>query len=471
MLQDTLRSFAKQVAATLQAELDAGAEIPFELADSGSRRGRASLRLYSPQTGIFLARRWEAISALSGHGVAVEALAQSRCLDRYLACLRPGAGLRTPSRSVLAGRALRAFIEDVFREQGDFALSEERLEAALMRLEAANVADTGLVTLLASLHGIAIASPQIRLAERLSIARPQTLSGLPEQALGPELTWGRGQSELEQSADHVFVVLELSERDGRLDRALAQGRQMLRELLRALRLYGDGRIAFGALAWACAGDGPFTPLALGLAGRPHGMLVVRAEQEDELRAFCSLLSRRAPREGPVAWALRRFEQGCERTCELDGLSDHLLALQALLEPERIAVGLFASRLAALCAPAQERKQAAARVLRAIELERDHVNGEAERNGAAIDLAREIADHLRALLRDVICGHLQPDLAALADELTLAGDASEPISIKAEDGATGTAARAPAAPEQERTVRVRRTRRRTFVEQAQDALPI
>ncbi len=31
----------------------------------------------------------------------------------------------------------------------------------------------------------------------------------------------------------------------------------------------------------------------------------------------------------------------------------------------------------------------------------------------------MADHLRALLRDVICGHLDLDLAGLADELLLA----------------------------------------------------
>jgi hypothetical protein len=35
------------------------------------------------------------------------------------------------------------------------------------------------------------------------------------------------------------------------------------------------------------------------------------------------------------------------------------------------------------------------------------------------LARELSAHLRALLRDVICGHLAPDLVSLADEL-LAG---------------------------------------------------
>jgi hypothetical protein len=32
------------------------------------------------------------------------------------------------------------------------------------------------------------------------------------------------------------------------------------------------------------------------------------------------------------------------------------------------------------------------------------------------LVDELAEHLRALLRDVICGHLDPDLRSVADEL-------------------------------------------------------
>jgi hypothetical protein len=32
------------------------------------------------------------------------------------------------------------------------------------------------------------------------------------------------------------------------------------------------------------------------------------------------------------------------------------------------------------------------------------------------LADDVANHLRSLLRDVICGHLDPDLAVIADEL-------------------------------------------------------
>ena len=32
------------------------------------------------------------------------------------------------------------------------------------------------------------------------------------------------------------------------------------------------------------------------------------------------------------------------------------------------------------------------------------------------LVDELGEHLRALLRDVLCGHLEPDLRAVADDL-------------------------------------------------------
>ena len=153
------------------------------------------------------------------------------------------------------------------------------------------------------------------------------------------------------------------------------------------------------------------------------MLVVSAEQEDELRAFCNLVSRRAPHGNALAWALRRFELGCERERPFDALSDHLLALRALLEPEGPASGLLAGRLAALCATPEHRLQLTERTIAALELEREVVMGApAPRAGqsrsARQALARDMADHLRALLRDVICGHLDPDLVTLADRLLL-----------------------------------------------------
>ncbi|MGA7703452.1 MAG: hypothetical protein WB998_00995, partial [Solirubrobacteraceae bacterium] len=172
---------------------------------------------------------------------------------------------------------------------------------------------------------------------------------------------------------------------------------------------------------------PWSPLALGAGGRPHGMLLVSAEQEDELRAFCNLVSRRAPHENEVAWALRRFELGCERASEYEGVSDHLLALRALLggpselEPGGSPDGLLAARLAALCATPERRTELTERTLRAIALERDTVAGTAVERTSGLALARDLSDHLRALLRDVVCGHLPSDLVSLADELLLSGE--------------------------------------------------
>ncbi|MHB8531666.1 MAG: hypothetical protein ACYDC2_02990, partial [Solirubrobacteraceae bacterium] len=212
------------------------------------------------------------------------------------------------------------------------------------------------------------------------------------------------------------VVLVGQHDDPRL--ALAHGPEVLKDLLRALRLFGDGRVTLGSLGWARIGGGQWAALALGSGGRPHGMLVVTPEQEDELRAFCNLVSRRAPHGDELAWALRRFELGCGREDAFEALSDHLLALRALLEPEGPQSGMLPGRLAALCATPERRARLAARTARAIALERAAIDGTVFSRSGAPALAGELADNLRALLRDVICGHLAPDLVGLADELLL-----------------------------------------------------
>jgi hypothetical protein len=88
---------------------------------------------------------------------------------------------------------------------------------------------------------------------------------------------------------------------------------------------------------------------------------------------------------------------------------------ALLEPEGPTSGRLAGRLAALCALPEDRGALTARVAQTVALERAVVAG------LSVDpeldaLAGELADHLRALLRDVLCGHLDSDLTAVADEI-------------------------------------------------------
>jgi hypothetical protein len=419
-LETALTEFVEEAAQRLQSDLQAGAEVPFELNARRSRgRGSPELYCYRPLTDEFIRERWTALRGLASHTRAAEALKDFEGLDRHLLAhdLRVGRAGREADRptqrraGVQADAALRALLGDVFAEQSDFELREERLHGALARLDGSALTSATEVTLLATLHGLTIASPELPLAPGIGIARPDGLGGLPDDALAPAPEDGG------QEAGHLLAVFTVEDTDAL--GAIARGREALAELLRALRLFGDGRVTLGRLGWARVGTGAWVPLALPWGGRPHGMLVVTPEQEDELRAFCNLVARRAPRDDEPAWALARFEMGCERETELQALSDYLLALRALLEPEGPSSGLLAGRLAMLCATPAERVAMTERIVRALALERAAIAGAAPQRAGTEVLVRELADNLRALLRDVVCGHLGPDLVAFADELLAA----------------------------------------------------
>jgi hypothetical protein len=457
-LETALAEFVEEAAQSLQADLDAGAEVSFELTARSSRGRETPLYCYRPLTDAFIGERWVQLRGLDSHARAAQSLEGFEGLDRHLLAHdlragRAGRAGRDSRRDDGAGRwaggwaggstdsdspgrrgsgrvdvALRALLEEVFAEQSDFEVRDERLRGVLERLEGSALTSAAEVTLLATLHGLTIASPELQLAPGLGIARSEALGGLPDGALEPRAPDGA------EGAGHLLAAFTTEDTDA--FGAVARGREALGGLLRALRLFGDGRVALGRLAWARAGTGAWVPLALPWGGRPHGMLVVTPEQEDELRAFCNLVARRAPRDDDeLAWALARFEMGCERTTELEALSDYLLALRALLEPEGPSRGLLAGRLAALCAVPSERAAMTERVAQTIALERavvegaigGAVEGGAARGGATKPGAganapiRELAENLRALLRDVVCGHLAPNLATLADELLGPGE--------------------------------------------------
>jgi len=428
-LETALTEFLGAAADHLRAEVAAGAEVPFELGSKAGRRGHAATPLYCYRalTGQFIGEREAALKRLPGHAEAAKLLERFDGLDRYLTSVG-GDAARAKGRARVRA-AIKALLEDVFDEQTDFELRPERLQAGLERLQQSELANASEIALVATLHGVTIASAELPLASGLRIAQRDALQGVPEAAVSA-IDEGRAES-------HLIVLYTIEQDDTR--EALLTGRAVLQDLLSALRLFGDGRVTLGALAWARIGAGPWTPLALGAGGRPHGMLVVTVEQEDELRAFCNLVSRRTPHDNELAWALRRFELGCERA---DPHEAHLLALRALLEPEGPSSGLLAGRLAALCATPDERAELTERIVQAVALERSIVAGTAvKKKGAGKALAEDVAGHLRALLRDVICGHLEPDLAAIADEL-LDGEPelgdedeeldSEPLSNPAQD---------------------------------------
>ena len=297
-LEGTLTEFVEECAVRLQADLDAGAEVPFELASRSSRGRGAPLYCYRPLTDAFLRERWIALRGLPSHARAVAALECFEGLDRYLLARealpesagRAELGRRARRRGAeRADAALRALLGDVFAEQSDFTLREERLRGALERLDCSAHASATEVTLLATLHGLTIASPELALAAGLTIARPDALLDVPDGGARGGRRW-RGARGCGAPAGGVH---HRGHRRARGDRA---GRAVLASCCARCASSATAASRSGGSRGHASATGAWGARALGWGGRPHGMLLVSAEQEDELRAFCNLVSRRAPRE-------------------------------------------------------------------------------------------------------------------------------------------------------------------------------
>jgi hypothetical protein len=412
-LHGAMAAFAEEAAWQLAAETADGAEVPFEIVRGGRRD--SPLYCYRPLTADFIEQRVGLLARLEGFLPAVHALSVLSGLDRYLDS-RGERGYPVETRS-RAEFALRVFLSRVFEESTDFVLSEERFDRAYGELEAALYEARTDTVVIAPLLGLDVASETVLLGEGLTLVRGDAF---PEDAPADAL-WAPGADRA-----HLLAVLRWEAAAGDAS-PVAHARVRLRRLLTALRLYDTTPVAYGPLAWTRTGGSPWQPFALGALGRRgERSVVVPVEQEDELRAFCSLIARRTPRAGELAWALRRYEMACERALPAEALTDVLLALRALLEPEGPTSGRLPGRLAALCALPDDRAALTARVAQTVALERAVVAGVSV--DSELDaLAGELADHLRALLRDVLCGHLDSDLTSVADEIIGEG-AAEPAPL-------------------------------------------
>jgi hypothetical protein len=411
-LHSILESFTADAAGRLAAETADGSEIPFEVTELGPRvPRRAPLYCYRPLTGAFICERLGLLSALPTYAPAVRALAG---LDGVEAYLRHQGEVRIPADSrERAETALRLLLSSVFSERSEFGYDRRRFEDAYAELERALYEGRCVSTVIAPVFGIALDpnTDELPLGDGLSLARGETLADAPAEAV-----WGSHAADGHDGEEpNVLLVLSVAQ-DRAVRPPVSIARARFRRVLTALRLFERGGYALGSVGWTRSDGGAWRPVALGGSGRPRFLTLIAAAQEDELRAFCSLIARRAPTSGELAWALARYEMGCERLAPFEALTDYLLALRALLEPEGPSSGRLATRLAVICAPAADRARLAERTAHAISLEHAVVAGLAPAKEGGSGLVDELAEHLRALLRDALCGHLDADLCAVADEL-------------------------------------------------------
>lgn len=412
-LHRALHAFALEAAAELSRALEAGAELRFEVEEPGAD---SPLYRYQPLTASFIAERWPALRALPTVEPAAQALGLGA--EAYLRVR----GLSGED----AEPALQAMLERLWQDATDFAFPEERFDAVYAEVEGTLYQEAVRAEVIAPLRGVRMEDARLDLGDGLALVVEDALESPPDAR-------GRAGSPVPR----VFLLLE---RSVAIDASLptAEARARFARLLTGLRLWGAGAVTFGSSGWARADAGVWRTVPLEGGGAARGEpLVIRSADAEELRLFLTEMGR-SGRSGRVAWALGRFDMGCGREKGIEALTDHLLALRALLDGDTdVGRASLSLRVAALCAHHSGRRALQRRVELALSLEQFVIaggTGEAYLESVGVDapevLVLEIEDHLRALLRDVLCGYLGPDLRTAADEILL--ESAEPIEITARD---------------------------------------
>lgn len=418
LLNESIKRLATEAATRLSSLVAMGEEIPFDVAaDSGDDSAFYS---YVPMTGRYVRDRQEELRALPSFAGAREAVVESGLAASYLEARGEAVPADPGERAELM---LTAFFAELWEGSAGFTLDRDRLEAALTTLDAESRDVDEADVLIVPIVGLRMSLPRLQLPSGVRIVRADSIEA-PVDAMRSE---GMGRAAWEPQ---YLAVAEQCPGEG-AETAL----QQLRELVSVMRMFKGGGIGLGPYAFAPTGEGCWRRIATGApATRPGGYRLSEAEAA-ELTEFATALESRPDPDSALTWAVGRFEMGCERETALEGLSDHLLALRAVLEGHGPVGASLPLRAAALIEDeAMDRIEARERVEDVLELERAMMNGRPMER--AVELATWAEEGVRMLLREAALGELGNDLSTAADESLIvsgldAGDAEITVSVAAE----------------------------------------
>jgi hypothetical protein len=403
LLNQALRQLAAEAATRFATLVAGGDQIPFDVAEQAGP-DESLFHSYLPLTGRYVCEREAELRSLPSFEPAREAVADAGVAAGYLEQRGEPVPADPEER---AAHLLIVFVASLWEGCTEFSLDRERLDGALAALDAEVGEADDADVLVVPLAGLRLAVPRLRLPDGAQIVRADDFEA-PVEAKRSE---GMGRAAWEPQ------FLAIAEQGDDPDSAAAALRQ-LRELVTVMRLFRSGGIGLGPYAFAPTGEGGWHRIATGAPAPRRDVYRLDEREATELAELASALEARPDPTGPLAWAVRRFELGCERETALDGLSDHLLALRALLDGQGPVGASLPMRAAALVADGSEdRLGVRERIEAAMELERGLMGG-ARVEGAA-ELAGWIEESVRRILREAALGELGADLNEAADESLIA----------------------------------------------------
>jgi len=416
LLNESIKRLTTEAATRLSTLVAMGEEIPFDVAADAV--DESAFYSYVPMTGRYVSAHAEELRALPSFGPAREATVEAGVAAPYLEARGQGVPADPGARAELM---LITFFAELWEGSAGFALDHERLEAALATLDAESRDADDAEVLLVPLVGLRMPMPRLQLPHDIRIVRADSIEA-PVEAMRSE---GMGRAAWEPQ------YLAVAERDpeGGVEGAL----QQLRELISVMRMFRAGGIGLGPYAFAPTGEGCWRRIATGAPATRPGGYRLGEEEAEELIEFGTALEARPDPDSALTWAVGRFEMGCERATALEGLSDHLLAMRAVLDGHGPVGASLPLRAAALLADEEmDRIEAGERVEEVLELERAMMSGRPVEG--AVQLATWLEENARRLLRGAALGELGNDLSAVADETLIVsglaeGDAEITVSVE------------------------------------------
>jgi len=418
LLNESIKRLATEAAGRFSSLVAMGDEIPFDVAADSADEG--AFYSYVPMTGRYLLDHAEELRSLPSFPAAREAAVEAGVAAPYLEARGEAVPAEPAARAELM---LVTFFASLWEGSAGFALDRERLEGALATLDAESRDADEADVLIVPLVGLRMSMPRLQLPHNVRIVRAESIEA-PVDAMRSE---GMGRAAWEPQ----YLAVAEQDADGGAEAALMQ----LRELVSVMRMFKGGGIGLGPYAFAPTGEGCWRRIATGAPSTRPGGYRLSEDEAAELNDFAAALEARPDPDSALSWAVGRFEMGCERPTALEGLSDHLLAMRAVLEGHGPVGASLPLRAAALIEDEQmDRLQARERVEDVLELERAMMNGlPTER---AVELATWMEEGTRKLLRQAALGELGSDLSTVADETLIVnglegGDAEITVSVPSE----------------------------------------
>jgi hypothetical protein len=432
LLNEAMRRLAAEASTRFATLVASGDEIPFDV-DEQAGPDTALFHSYVPLTGRYVRKHEAELRSLPSFDSAREAVDAAGVAAPYL----EQRGEPVPADPAeRATQLLTVFLASLWDGCSSFSIEREQLDAGLAALDA-EIGDVEEAdVLVVPIAGLRMAIPRLALPPGMRIARADSFDA-PLEAKRSE---GMGRAAWEPQ---FMAIAELGEGSDTATAALRQ----LRELISVMRLFKPGGVGLGPHAFAQTGEGSWRRVATGAPAPRGGGYRLSEEETAELAELASTLEARPDPSDSLSWAVRRFELGCERATALEGLSDHLLALRAVLDGQGPVGASLPMRAAALVAEGTEsRLVLRERIEAALELERGLMTGAPETESS--ELAGWLEKTVRSILRDAALGELGSDLGEAADETLIAtgldaGDAEVAVAASLLGAEMPLASEAPA----------------------------